>query len=537
MEKTTVSRAEYEELQRKYKLLEQKYADLQKRIDYLMALNQLARYKRFGKSSEQTPGQLCLFDEAEVYADEQVPEPEISKAETDTEHEADTVPETKGKGAGADNRKKAKSCMLRLPKDTPVEVVEHTIPENERICPQCGDVLRQVGKTVHDTLKIIPAKIVIVRDISYTYACANCEKTALSTPIMKAAIPPSLIKGSIASPEAAAHIMTQKFVMGLPLHRQSQEWERLGVPLSRQTMSNWLIRCTEDYLVPVWQQLKSQLLQSSILHADETTLQVLHEEGKSPQSKSYMWMYRTGKCVEHPIVVYDYQPDRKKERPANFLKGYKGYLHTDAYQAYHSLPDDIVVVGCWAHARRKFSEALISMPSKSRADSLSDKAMRYCDRLFHLESEFADLTPEERCKRRQSESRPLIDEFYKLLYSLKISEKSLFGEAAGYMLKQKKYLYNYLLDGDLEISNNLAERSIKPFVIDRKNFIFANTSRGADASAVMFSLIQTAKESGLNPCAYLTWLLKNASAASLPDHPETAAQFTPAIFAETQQNQ
>lgn len=195
-------------------------------------------------------------------------------------------------------------------------------------------------------MKLIPAKAVIERQ--YVYGCRGCEKNAsCSVPVIKAKADTPLIKGSIASAEAVAQIMTQKFVMGVPLYRQEQEWNRQGIQLSRQTMSNWLIKCTEDYLVVIYDKLHEQLVQQEVLHADETTLQVLHEEGKTPQSKSYMWLYRTSGDAAHPIILYEYRPDRKTKRPRDFLKGFHGYLHADGYSGYHRLQHEITVVGCW----------------------------------------------------------------------------------------------------------------------------------------------------------------------------------------------
>ncbi len=248
----------------------------------------------------------------------------------------------------------------------------------------------------------------------------------------------------------------------------------------------------------------------AVLHADETTLQVLHEPGKTPQSKSYMWLYRTGSDARHPIVLYEYQPSRRKEHPKAFLEGFKGYLHTDGYDGYHSLPDGVIIVGCWAHVRRKFDEALKTLQEKSRGNSNAMRGKRFCDKLFTLERKFSDLPPDERYKQRQELSKPIVEEFFAWLGALGALPKSPLGVAANYALGQRKYLERYLLDGRLEISNNRAERSIKPFVIDRKNFLFANTPRGAKASAIMFSVIETAKENGLNPFAYLTYIFKNA---------------------------
>jgi len=382
-----------------------------------------------------------------------------------------------------------------------------------------------MGRDTRRELVIIPAQVKIREHVRKVYACRDCEKNECGVPIVKSPANEPVIKGSFASPEAIAQIMTQKFVMGTPLYRQEQELQRNGIKLSRQTMSNWLIRAAEDWLEPIYGMLHELLRGRKVLHADETTLQVLREPGKTAQSKSYMWLYRTGSDTEHPIVLYEYQPDRKSKRPAEFLKGFKGYLHTDGYEAYHSLGSGITVIGCWAHVRRKFDEALKALPERDREGSSALRGKHYCDRLFMLEREFADLMPQERYEKRLELSKPVLDEFFAWVASLNAVPKSGIGIAAHYALSQKKYLDRYLMDGRLEISNNRAERSIKPFVIDRKNFLFANTPRGAKASAVMFSLIETAKENGLNPFTYLVYVFENAPNRNIRNDPNALQQF------------
>ena len=222
-------------------------------------------------------------------------------------------------------------------------------------------------------------------------------------------------------------------------------------------------------------------------------------------------------------MLYEYQPDRKALRPKAFLSKFKGFLHTDGYAVYHKLPESITVVGCWAHLRRKFDEALKSIPEKERGNSLALAGKRYCDKLFLLERDFAPLTPEERFEQRTKFSKPLMDEFFAWAESCRVLPKTPMGKAVYYAATQRKYLENYLLDGRLEISNNRAERSIKPFVIGRKNFLFANTPRGAQTSAVLYSIIETAKENGLNPFDYLTYILHRAPNLDMtkPDQVQT----------------
>jgi hypothetical protein len=204
-------------------------------------------------------------------------------------------------------------------------------------------------------------------------------------------------------------------------------------------MSNWLIRAAEDWLGPIYDALHEILRTQNVLHADETTLQVLREPGKTAQSKSYMWLYRTSGDAKYPIILYDYQPDRRSKRPAEFLKGFKGYLHTDGYDGYHSLPNEIIVVGCWSHVRRKFDEALKALPERDREGSNALRGKRYCDRLFELERKFADLAPDERLSKRQELSKPVLDEFFVWATALNAAPKTGIGIAVHYALSQRKY--------------------------------------------------------------------------------------------------
>lgn len=508
MESVTITKAEYEE----YLTLKERCNDLQQQVDFLMEQFRLSRKRQFGASSEQTSGeQLNLFNEAEEQADPDRKDPEIEVVK-------------------AYRRRKASERKERIPEDLPVITKEYTIPDDELECPECGTSLTVIGTETRERIVIEPAKVSLLREKRYIYGCKECDRNGIRVTVRKAPWPRTLIPGSIVTPEAAAHVMTQKFVMGSPLYRQEKEFEANGIPLSRQTMSNWMLECSERYLEPITDHLRGQLTKQDIVHADETTLQVLHEEGRKPQSKSYMWVYRTGKDAEKQIVLYDYRQSRSGENARNFLRDFHGYLHTDGYSGYHNMQEGITVVGCWAHCRRKFDEALKALPEKARAGTNAEKGLRYCDRLFHMEEVWKDLSPDERYKKRQEEAKPVIDAFYAWLRSLVTSKKSTFGIAADYALNQQKYLMNYLKDGRLEISNNLAERSVKPFVISRKNFLFANTPKGARASAAIFSLIETAKANGISPYDYLTWALTEASGHDLRNEPDLTARLTPDCF-------
>ena len=494
-EMITISRAEYD-------AQKARITELENQVEWFMEQLRLLK-KKFGASSEQAKEQLggqmsFLFNEVEAYAAPSGPK--------------------KVTHVAAHTRKQSGSVRDVVPEDIPVEVVEHRLSEEDRVCPQCGETMQEIGKEVRETLVLKPAEAVLRQDVYYTYACKNCEKNEetdaekedVSTPIVKAPEEPAVIPGSFASPEAIAYIMVQKFVMYAPLYRQEQEWDRQGLKLSRQTMCNWLQRAAEDWLKPVYDVLHQRLVKRGVLHADETTLQVLREPGRKAQAKSYMWLYRTSGDAEYHIVLYEYQPSRKADHAEKFLECFSGYLHADGYQGYHRLPETIRVVGCWAHARRKFDEALNALPADKREGSAALTGLEYCDILFAWEDQFSNLSPEERVKQRLKEEKPILDAFLAWADSVSAAPKSALGKALHYLKEQWPYLLRYLEDGRLDLSNNRAERSIKPFVIGRKNFLFANTPLGAQASAVIYSLIETAKESGLDPFRYLTWVLETA---------------------------
>ena len=478
-------------------------------MEWFLAQLRLARHKQYGASSEQTyPTQMSIFNEAEASANLAQPEPEITEVK-------------------AHYRKRTRLTTDKLPEDLPVEVIEHELPEEEKNCPECGSKLHTMGKETREELKIIPAKAVIVRHVRHIYACRNCEAASDHVPIVKADMPEPVIKGGFASPETIAHIAVQKFMMASPLYRQEQEWKQKGILLSRQTMSNWLLKASKGWLEPLYEKMRQKLLEHSVLHVDETVVQVLKEPGRAAQSKSYMWLYRTSGEAKKQIVLYDYQPDRKHTRPKEFLEGFSGFLHTDGYDAYHKLPENITIVGCLAHVRRKFFDGLKILPKDKKKDSHLLKGVEYCDRLFRYEREFTKLKPDERLEKRQSISKPLFEEFYKWMEGLSVLPSSMLGKAVHYAFSQKQYIERYLTDGRLEISNNRAERSIKPFIIGRKNWIFLNTPAGARSSAVYYSLVVTAIENGLNPYEYLTWVLTQMPNLGKPGYVSSVDELLP----------
>ena len=367
---------------------DRRIAELEQQIQWLMSQIHLAKHKQFGVSSEHTTdNQISLFNEAELNADLAVPEPELTQIKTHY-------------------RKRTRLTTDKLPNDLPVEVIEHELPIENRFCSDCGNELHTMGRETREELKIIPARAVILQHVRHVYACRNCEGTSDHTPIIKADMPEPVIKGGYASPETIAHIAVQKFMMASPLYRQEQEWKQNGILLSRQTMSNWLIKACDNWLEPIYEEMKRRLCERDVLHGDETVLQVLKEPGKTAQSKSYMWLYRTSGEAKHQIVIYDYQPDRKHIHPEKFLKNFKGYLHTDGYSGYHKLSGNIIIVGCLAHLRRKFFDALKILPKDKQPKSNAATGVAYCDELFRLERQFASLSSDSRFEERDRLSKP-----------------------------------------------------------------------------------------------------------------------------------
>ena len=492
------------------KQLENTIENLQNQVNNLTEMVLLLRKEKFGSKSEKTSsqieGQLSLFNEAETQYVPNAEEPLIIR-----------------KGSVY---KKHKSTREELLKDIPIEEVPCIIHPDDMFCEQCGTTLKEIGYTkVRDELEYIPAKVKIIRYMQQACECPTCKHRGKPF-IKKAFTPTSVLNHSLASPSSVARVMYQKYVNSIPLYRQEKDWEQVGIGLSRATMDNWIIRSSEDYLIPVVNHHQKELLKRDIIHCDETPVQVLKEDGKKPQTKSYMWLYRSGNDGKSPIVLYDYQPSRNGDNAVNYLKDFKGYVHSDGYSGYNKL-SGITRVGCWAHLRRKFFEAI---PSKKASDALPTSAeigCQYCDKLFAIEDSLKELSPEKRfCKRLELE-KPVLDAFWCWLDSVNALKGSALGKAVTYAQNQRPYMENYLLDGRCSLSNNAAENAIRPFTVGRKNWLFADTPKGASASAAVYSIVETAKANGLNVYAYLQHLLLYMPGSDWHNHPEELDDLMP----------
>ncbi len=382
-------------------------------------------------------------------------------------------------------------------------------------------------------LKFIPARFEVEEHHRHVYTCRECAKhddgIDLKIPFIRAAMPNTLIPGSFTTPELVAAIINAKYVCAMPLARQQQEFERYSVALSRQTMSNWLLRCADDYFSLLCRRMREIMLTRDVLHGDETPVQVANETDRPATSKSYMWVYCTGVHDETPMVYYDYHPTRSKEAALSFLGTYKGYLHADGYEVYHRLSPDITVVGCLAHVKRGFSDAIKSLPKEEQRRAASYEGVQFCDTIFHIDKKLNDCTPAERKLKRLTLLKPVMVAFHDWLVRMQANAlpKSYLSEAVNYTLNQWTYLENVLQDGRLELTNNRGERSIRAFTIGRKNWVMHNTPEGATASAMIYSLTESAKSNQLKPYNYLVYILKEMANTDLVNHPELIDQFLP----------
>lgn len=469
--------------------LNQTIANLNETVDYL-------KKKLFASSSEKSkttdvPGQISLFNEAEAMADSSISEPTL-----------ETV-------VGGYNRqgKKAKATREEILAGLPIIEVPCTVPDEERNCPYCNTPMEVIGKKiVREELRIIPAKVERIQYVQEVLGCPECKKDGASV-IVEAETPSPLLKHSLASPSTVAYVMYQKYVNSVPLYRQEADWKQLGVKLLRATLANWMIKCGTEYLQPVYERLHIHLLGRGVIHADETPCQVLKENGKTAQSKSFMWLYGSGNDGLPPIRLYDYQPSRGGYHAEEFLEGFSGFLTCDGFSGYNRLKN-VTRCGCLAHMRRYWYEAL---PSKSKKvpgkTTAAEIGFDYCNQLFELEREYADLSPEKR-KAKRLETQPAIwKAYWSWLETVNPSGGSRLARAVTYAKNQKPYMENYLKDGRCSISNNIAENIARPYAVGRKNFLFHDSVKGAQSSAIIYSLVETAKINHLNIYAYLETVL------------------------------
>ncbi|MDZ7749928.1 MAG: IS66 family transposase [Halofilum sp. (in: g-proteobacteria)] len=453
----------------------------QKRLAWYQEQQRLARAKRFAASADTPPGQHALLDEAER---------EVHRERT---HHPVKGHKRRNKGGGG---------RVPLPDHLPREVVVHELEAAECTCG-CGGALHVVDTEITEQLEQVPAKLYVVEHHRRRYACRCCGEG-----MQRAPAPAAPIRGARVGPQLLAALVAGKYVESMPLYRMAAYYQRHEVDLDRQTLARWMLGAAE-LVAPVLDRLHALLLTRSVIHVDETPVQVLKEAGRSAKQKSTMWVYASG-GLDPPIRLYAYQQSRGSEHPRRLLDGFAGYLQSDGFAGYDALAraqPAITGVGCWAHARRKFVDV-----QKAQAgvepEGEAARFIKLIRALYQLEQRLAGETASERRRQRQRRAGPILERIRDRLERTapRVPPKSLLGKAITYARKQWPQLVRYIEHGETAIDNNTAERAIKPFVIGRKNWLFANTPGGARASANLYGLIETAKANAIDPYGYLAHL-------------------------------
>lgn len=471
---------------------------LQILIEQVAVLNN----KKYGSSSEklndtnqisfmEVDGNIVFFNEAEAIVDEEPEEEIISNVRTQ-----------KRQGKRAEDLK-----------DLPRVLVEHTMTDEELTGVFCGEQWKRLPDEVYSRYKFTPAKVEVEEHHVAVYASRKTDK------MVKADHPGYLLRNSLVSPSLEAAIMNGKYVNGMPFARLEKEFERYGITITRANMANWTIQCADRYLAVLYDYLHEKLLASHVIQADETPVKV-NRDGRPTGSKSYMWAYRTGQaCTDTPIALFEFQKTRKAEHPREFLKGFDGYCVTDGYQVYHKLEDEgeFRVAGCWAHARRRFNEALKAVPKAERPKSLAYLALKQIQAIYSEESRLKGLSHEERLQLRELNVKPLVEAYFKWVKqnAPKVLSGSKTHKGLTYSINQEKYLVRFLEDGEVPMDNNAAEQTIRSFCIGRRNWMMIDTISGAKSSAIVYSIAETAKANRLKPYDYFEHLL-----TEIPRHME-----------------
>lgn len=459
----------------------------------------LARLHRFAPRSEKHIDRI--LNEAEQVADEDG---------TDGE-EADVVdlPDT-GLPPGESAAQK-KRGRRPLPENLPRERIEYDLPDDQKACPCCRGRMHRMGQTITEQLHI-EVKAKVLQNVRFKYACRHCDRTGINTPVVIAPMPAQPLPGSIATASTLAFALVHKYVDGTPLYRLAQAFGRAGVPVSRGALGHWVIGSSERHLCRIYDALKLRLRSQSLIHGDETTVQVLKEKDRAATSTSYMWAYRSGEDSDEPIVLLDYQPGRGQIYPQAFLGDYHGTVMSDGYSAWRTLAG-ATHLGCMAHSRRRFVDAL---KARKKGGGPPEQALRFFEQIYRIERLARNEKPDKGetqadCIRRfrQQHSVPILSALKEWLDAIapKVLPDSKLGDAVSYTLNQWEYLTRFTEDGRMPIDNNLLERDIRIFATGRKSWLFSDTVEGANASAVVYSLMLTCRACGVEPLAWLRYVL------------------------------
>lgn len=455
----------------------------------------LARLHRFAPRSEKHVDRI--FNEAEEGADEDGADSHESELIDIPDTGLPPVESTTGQKRG----------RRPLPENLPRERVEYDLADDQKACPCCRHQMHRMGEAVTEQLHI-EVKAKVLQNVRFKYACRHCDRTGINTPVVIAPMPTQPLPGSIATASTLAFALVHKYVDGTPLYRVAQTFERAGVPVSRGALGHWVIGSSEKHLHRIYDALKLRLRLQPLIHGDETTVQVLKEKDKEATSTSYMWAYRSGDDSDEPIVLLDYQPGRGQIHPQTFLGDYRGTLMSDGYTAWRTL-SGAIHIGCMAHSRRRFVDAL---KARKKGGGPPEQALRFFEQLYRIERQARDKKPDTGETKadsihrfRQQHSIPVLTALKVWLDEIapKVLPDTKLGDAVSYTLNQWDYLTRYTDDGRMPIDNNLLERDIRVFATGRKSWLFSDTTDGAKASAVIYSLMLTCRACGVEP---LTWL-------------------------------
>lgn len=471
-------------------------------MQHMMEQFILARHRMFGASSEQASSQGRLFDEAEVLAAGSDAAQDVAPLPADT------------KAGGKAGSKAARGKRSPLPAELKRVDVMHDVPSAERTCP-CGTPMVEIGEEISEQLDLVPMQVRVLRHIRKRYGCPGSAHVPVTAPL-----PPQPLPKSNASADLLAMLLVVKFIDGLPLARFAYVLARHGVTVPRQTLARWVIGAA-GVLQPLLNLMRDALLEGPFLHVDETVVQVLKEAGKAPTSNSYMWV-QTGGPPGRPVVLFDYDASRGGQVPVRLLHDYRGYVMTDGYSGYNELmrTDGIEQLICWAHVRRRFVEAVKVQPKGKRG--LADEAVALIGKLYGIERDYKHADDATRLLARQQQSLPVLATLRTWLDKALpgVTPKSALGTALSYLRDYWPRLTRYTERGDLPIDNNRAENAIRPFVIGRKAWLFSDTVAGANASAVIYSVLETAKSNGVEPYTWLRRVLRDLPAAKTVDQVE-----------------
>ena len=447
------------------------------------------RKAMFGKSSENLGNiegseQLSLFNEAEQEYSASAAEPTVETVMVKS------------------HPRKKRLSREELPES--VERKKVVIDLDDKKCPECGEEMVCIGEEfVRSELNIIPAQISVIDYYQKKYKCKKCEEKDPEISIIKPNLPVPVIKKSMASAGTIAYVIQQKYQLGTPLYRQEKYWKAQGIELNRTTLANWIIRSSK-WITKLWECMLNVLLNEDIIHADETVLRVLKRDGKQVDGQSRCWVFCSGKDSEHKMSLYLYRPTRSAKVVEEVLGDYSSYLQTDGYSAYNAAVN-ATRLGCWSHARRKWVDCLPK--GIEDKNSKAAQALELVEQIFAEDKRLEGLPEDEVYEQRLKRVKPLLERYWNLLENISAVGGSNLDKAVNYSLNNKKELEAFLLDGRLELTNNRAERAVKPFVMGRKNWLFSDTNKGADASMMWYSVIESAKLNNLNVYGYLLHLL------------------------------